>query len=587
MLSKQKQPETNAASAPSESPKDDTNAPFSLKTKEKDEISDASPASRTTPGRPGDDDIVYPTGLKLVLLLTCMFVGMFLVSLDKLIISTTIPQITNNFNSAGDIGWYGTAYLLTSCAFQLVFGKIYAYFSIKWTFMSSILLFEIGSALCGAAPNSITFILGRAIAGLGGGGVMSGVMVVIVYALPLHKRPKVQGFFGAVFGISSIAGPLIGGAFTTKATWRWCFYLNLPLGAIVLILVPFLLDIPDRPNTKVPLNDKLRQLNALGMLALLPGVVCLCLALQWGGTTYAWSEARIIVLLAIAFALLIAFVLIQIWKPDQATVPPRIFIQRSIFSAFWLSSCIGIQTQIFAFYLPLWFQAVKGDSALKSGTDLLPLLLLSFVSSIITGILVSRIGYYTPFAIFGSCLSAVGAGLLTTLEVNSSTAKWVGYQVFYGYALGSMTQAPNMAAQTVLSRQDVPIGASLMFFGQQLFGAVFVSVGQNVLDNQLVKRLANIPGMQTISPQQIQSTGATALLHLVPAAFRSEGLKAYNDSLRVCFQVGLIIACISVFGAAGLEWKSVRKNLPPKRPDVEKVAQGSSDKEIEVKGRDS
>ena len=120
-------------------------------------------------------------------------------------------------------------------------------------------------------------------------------MVVIVYALPLHKRPKVQGCFGAVFGLSSIAGPLVGGAFTTKATWRWCFYLNLPLGAIVLILVPFLLKIPDRPNTKLPLKDKLRQLNALGMLTLLPGVVCLCLVLQWGGTTYAVSTKYFLV----------------------------------------------------------------------------------------------------------------------------------------------------------------------------------------------------------------------------------------------------------------------------------------------------
>ena len=175
MLSEQKQTETDAASVPPELSKDQTRTSSSLRN-EKDDIADASPSSQISLGQPGDDDIVYPTGLKLVLLLACMFVGMFLVSLDKLIIATAIPQITNDFNSAGDIGWYGTAYLLTSCAFQLVFGKIYAYFSIKGTFMTSILLFEIGSALCGAAPNSIAFIIGRAIAGMGGGGVMTGVV---------------------------------------------------------------------------------------------------------------------------------------------------------------------------------------------------------------------------------------------------------------------------------------------------------------------------------------------------------------------------------------------------------------------------
>ncbi|KAG4441523.1 hypothetical protein IFR05_002980 [Cadophora sp. M221] len=537
-----------------------------MKAKANSSLEKDVPPPSSTPNQhttPASDDTIYPKGVRLALLLTCMFVGMFLVSLDKLIISTAIPQITDDFNSAGDIG------------------------CIKGTFMASILLFEIGSALCGAAPNSITFIVGRAVAGLGAGGVMSGVMVIVVYALPLHKRPKVQGFFGAVFGLSSIAGPLIGGAFTTKATWRWCFFLNLPVGAVVLVVVPHLLEIPDRPNTNIPLKEKLRQLNALGMLVLLPAVVCLCLTLQWGGTTYAWSQGRIIALLTLAFALLIAFVLIQIWKPDQATVSPQVFVQRSIFSAFWLSSCVGSQTQLFAFYLPIWFQAVEGVSALQSGTDLLPLLLLIFVSSIISGISISKTGYYTPFAIFGACLSAIGAGLLTTLEVNSSTAKWVGFQVIYGYGLGCMTQAPNMAAQTVLPKQDIAIGASLMFFGQQLFGAIFMSVGQNVLSTQLARRLADIQGMLKISPQQIQSTGtgATVLLDLIPAEFRGEGLKAYNDSLRVCFQVGLIMACLSVFGAAGLEWKSVRKNLPLKKPDVEKAAEeGMSERRAAVGG---
>lgn len=197
------------------------------------------------------------------------------------------------------------------------------------------------------------------------------------------------------------------------------------------------------------------------------------------------------------------------------------------------------------------------------------------VSSIITGQLVSRTGYYTPFMIFGVCITAVGAGLLTTFEIDMSKGKWIAFQIVYGFGLGFCNQAPNMAAQTVLPREDVAIGASLMFFGQTLFGAIFTSVGQNVLDNQLANRLTGIPG---ISSQIFQSTGATEILNLIPAEYHTTGLVAYNDSLRVCFQVGLIMACLSVPGALVMEWRSVKKNLSPKTPDGERAVEEGNGK---------
>ncbi|KAH8701042.1 putative MFS multidrug transporter [Talaromyces proteolyticus] len=536
-----------------------------------DDSEKSPPDKDATESKPKDTgDIIYPTGLKLALLITSLFVSMFLVTLDRLIISTAIPQITDQFKSAGDIGWYGTAYLLTNCSFQLVFGKLYTVFNIKATLLASIIFFEIGSALCGAAPSSIAFIIGRAIAGLGAGGIMSGIMVVIVYALPLHERPKYQGFFGAVFACASVGGPLIGGAFTTNVTWRWCFYINLPLGGAVMILVFCVLNIPDRPSTNIPFMKKLRQLNVLGLLALFPGIICLCLALQWGGTTYSWNEGRIIALLVLAFALLIIFTLIQIWKPDQAIMPPRIFMQRSITAGFWVSLCLGAHMNLMVYYLPLWFQVIDGVSAVNSGIRLLPMMIPVVIASILTGLLVSRIGYYTPFMIFGVVLSSIGAGLLTTLQINTSNGNWIGYQILYGSGLGLSSQAPNMAAQTVLKREDVAIGASLMFFGQLLFGAVFTSVGQNVLDNQLSKRLSGIAG---ITPQMIQSTGATEILRLIPSDQYESALVAYNSSLRVCFQVGLIMACLSVLGAVAMEWRSVKKNRPQKRTDIQQVAE--------------
>ena len=212
------------------------------------------------------------------------------------------------------------------------------------------------------------------------------------------------------------------------------------------------------------------------------------------------------------------------------------------------------------YYLPVWFQAIDGSSAVQSGIHLLPMIISMVVSTISTGFIVSKTGYYTPSLIFGICLNAIGAGLLTTLQVGSPASRWIGYQILYGFGLGCANQAPNMAAQTVLPRRDVSIGASLMFFGQQLFGAVFTSVGQNVLDTQLASRFARIPGVgpAVASPQAIQSTGATSLLGLVGPGQRAAALRAYNSSLRADFQVGAVVACLAVLGAVAMEWRSVR-----------------------------
>lgn len=491
-----------------------------------------------------------------------VFVTMFLVALDRLIISTAIPQITDDFHSVTDIGWYGSAYLLTNCAFQLLFGKLYTFFSVKAVFLAAVFLFELGSAICGAAPTSISFIIGRAIAGLGSAGIMSGAIVIIVYAVPLHKRPLYQGLFGAVFGLASVIGPLLGGAFTSKVTWRWCFYINLPFGGVAMAFIFLLLQVPDRDTTKVSLVKKLAQLDGLGTTALLPGTVCLLLALQWGGLTYPWSEGRIIALLVLGGALLISFVFVQIFKPDTATVPPRIVKQRSMIAGLWVTFSVGSQMMIFVYFIPIWFQAIKGVSAIDSGIRLLPMILPMVFASIMTGALTARIGYYTPFMILGSCVMAVGAGLLTTLQVDSSDAIWIGYQVLFGFGLGCTFQGPNLAAQTVLSHRDVPVGTSLMFFSQLLGGAIFISVGQNVLNNQLLERLSRI--IPNFNPQVISSNGATTLIQRMPPTLRDAVLFEYNEALRKVFQVGLIMTCLSFLGAIAMEWRSVKKNAPKK-----------------------
>ncbi|KAM0110768.1 hypothetical protein ACP6JB_003555 [Aspergillus fumigatus] len=420
-----------------------------------------------------DDAYQEQSTTKVVLLLVSIMMTMFLVALDRTIISTAIPQITNEFDSLSDVGWYGSAYLLTCCAFQLLFGKIYTFYPVKAVMLSSILLFEVGSVVCGAAPNSTAFIVGRALAGIAAAGIFAGSVVCIVYAVPLEKRPKIQGLFGAVFGLASI-----------------------------------------------------------------------------------WNNSRIIVLLTLMGVLLLGFVAVQILLTRTATIPLRIFSRRSIFAGVWATICIGASQYVFIYFLPIWFQSIKGVSAVDSGLRLLPLMLSMVAASILSGVTTQKVGYYTPLAIIGSCIMAIGAGLLTTLQIHTGHGKWIGYQILYGFGMGMCFQQPNLAAQTVLPTKDVPVGIAVMFFSQLLGAAAFVPVGENVLANQLMMRLSGIPG---IDSDIVTSGGATSLLSLVPSDLRGTVLTAYNEALRKVFQIGLIVACLTILGTASFEWVSIRK----------------------------
>jgi hypothetical protein len=175
------------------------------------------------------DGTEYPKGLKLGLISLALCLSVFLMALDNSIIATAIPKITDQFHSLGDVGWYGSSYLLTTAALQLLFGKFYSYFSVKWTYLVAIGIFELGSLICGVANSSLTLIIGRAVAGLGSAGIFSGALIILAYSVPLEQRPMYSGFIGSMYGIASVSGPLLGGVFTDKATWRWCFYINLPI----------------------------------------------------------------------------------------------------------------------------------------------------------------------------------------------------------------------------------------------------------------------------------------------------------------------------------------------------------------------
>ena len=471
--------------------------------------------------------------------------------------------------------------MLTGCSFQLIMGRVYTFYNPKWVFLISIGLFEVGSAICGAAPNSTAFIIGRAVAGTGSSGIFSGAIIIIMNLVPLHKRPILQGFMGAVFGISSVIGPLMGGAFTTKVSWRWCFYINLPVGGIAVVILILILHIPAAKKAGTPWRQQVIQLDPIGTVSFVSGIVCLLLALQWGGSTYAWRNGRIVALLVLFAICISVFIGVQIWKKETATIPPRIVTQRSIAAGMWSQFCVGSAMMVVVYYIPIWLQAIKDVSAIKSGIDLLPLILALVISSIFTGFLVNRIGYYAPFMIANGVIMSIGAGLITTWTPDTMHPKWIGYQVVFGFGLGMGMQQASLAAQAVLSRKDAPIGVALVMFCQQFGGAVFVSVGQSVFTNQLVEGLNNVAG---ISPGDVANTGATSIRHVVNTSNLRGVLVAYNGALTKTFTVAVALSCLSIIGALCIEWKNIK---PPKKQvsEIEKgesgIEKGSADAERE------
>ncbi|KAK8139163.1 SGE1 [Apiospora sp. TS-2023a] len=511
-----------------------------------------------------EPEVVCPSGLALAAIMVGLELAVLCVSLDNTIIATAIPRITDEFQALQDVGWYASSYLLTLCSFNLFFGRLYQRFNVKWTFLTCLFWFEIGSLICGVAPNSTALIVGRAIAGVGSSGLFSGSLIILAYATPLEKRPIYTGLIAAVYGIASVVGPLLGGAFTDHVTWRWCFYINLPLGGVTAVTLIFFLKTPPSKVSPEHANDtllqKIMRFDPVGTALFLPSIICILLALQWGGTTYQWGDGRIIALLVVFGVLLLAFLGVQYWAGDDATVPLRIIKQRSIGSAAFFSFCVGASFFVMIYYLLIWFQAIRGSSPTSSGVNTLPMLISFTLGAIISGGVVTKYGYYTPFMYGLVVIGSIGAGLLTTFTADVSTGKWIGYQIVFGAGIGIGMQQTINAAQAVLPLADVPTGTAVIIFAQMFGGSLFVSVAQNVFTNKFVEGLARIPKLD-IDPQLVVKAGATDIARLfTDPDVLAHVIVAYNDALMWTFRIALITTCLSIFGAAFMEWKSVKGN---------------------------
>ena len=297
----------------------------------KEKTADDTTPEDTTPS----SESQYLSGPKLAILTLGLCLTTFVIALDNTIIATAIPRITTVFNSLEDVGWYGSSYLLTTTSLQPSFGKVYTYFDVKYTYLSALALFEVGSVICAAATSSAMFIVGRAVAGAGAAALYSGGMTIIGFSVPLRKRAIYIAALSSMFGIASVVGPILGGALTDRASWRWCFWINLPFGAVSLGVVFFFFTNPKRMYSHLPVKQRLKNIDIVGAIFLICAIVCLLLCLQWGGFSYAWSNSKVWGTL-LGFGLLISvFIGLQMRKGDRATIPVRVFTQRTV-----LVSCL-------------------------------------------------------------------------------------------------------------------------------------------------------------------------------------------------------------------------------------------------------
>ena len=336
-------------------------------------------------------------------------------------------------------------------------------------------------------------------------------------------------------------------------------------------------------------------LDPLGFILFMPSIICLFLALQvsvhgsfqsalslltsgalkWGGTTYAWNNARIVVLFVVFGLGLIAFANVQWWLGEGATIPVRILTQRTIWSASWFAFFLSGAFFLFIYFIPIYFQAIKGTTALQSGIDNLPLILSNVILAVGSGVLVSKWGYVNPFILASVLFAAVGSGLLMTMNADTNTGKWIGYQILFGLGSGMGFQQPPIAVQTVLAFKDIPVGIAITLFFRNFGTALFITTGNNILDGELLQGLRAL-ALPSVSPEGVLAAGATSFRSVVPSSDLFAVVNVYVQALQKTFQVGLIVSCIAVIGAVLVEWKSVKGKKGP--PAAKPLENGTAEK---------